>query len=47
MSVSKRSLEVIEDAEEREEISKRNIEQIQGIYNDEGGRSKMRNQHLQ
>lgn len=43
LSISKSSLEQMNVFEEREEIAKRNIENIQGIYNDEGGRSKMKN----
>jgi len=33
--------------DEEFEESKRNMDQISGIYNDEGGRSKMRNTDLQ
>lgn len=46
VSVSKRSLEEIKQ-ENDEEFETSKISHIQGIYNDEGGRSKMRNIDLQ
>lgn len=45
VSVSKRSLEEIKQ-ENDEEFENSKISHIQGIYNDEGGRSKMRNLDL-
>lgn len=47
VSISTRSIEYEKNAEEIDENAKRNIESIQDIYNDEGGRTKMKNQDLQ